>query len=86
MLKLMIYIIFLANIFLPWGIADNFSTLSLLIGFASITIKLFLLGTALAVMETGIAKMRFFRAPQYLGLAFILCLLGMLSHVILEIN
>ncbi|MFK5926612.1 MAG: NADH-quinone oxidoreductase subunit H [Desulfuromusa sp.] len=86
MLKLMIYSILLANLFLPWGIADNFFTLPLLIGFASITIKLFLLGTALAIMETGIAKMRFFRAPQYLGLAFILCLLGMLSHVILEIN
>jgi formate hydrogenlyase subunit 4 len=86
MLKLMIYSVLLANLFLPWGIADNFSTLSLLTGFATITVKLFLLATALAVMETGIAKMRFFRAPQYLGLAFILCLLGMLSHVILEIN
>jgi len=30
MLKLMIYSIFLANIFLPWGIADNFSSVSLL--------------------------------------------------------
>lgn len=86
MLKLMIYSILLGNLFLPWGIADNFSTLPLFIGFASISLKLILLGIALAVMETGLAKMRFFRAPQYLGLAFILCLLGMLSHVILEIN
>jgi formate hydrogenlyase subunit 4 len=49
-------------------------------------LKLALLGTTLAIVETGLAKMRFFRAPQYLGLAFILCLLGMLSHVILEIS
>lgn len=86
MLKLMIYNLLLATLFFPWGISDNFSTLPLLTGFASIILKLFLLGGALAVMETGLAKMRFFRAPQYLGLAFILCLLGMLSHVILEIN
>lgn len=86
MLKLMIYNLLLITLFFPWGISDNFSTLPLLTGFASITLKLFLLGGALAVMETGLAKMRFFRAPQYLGLAFILCLLGMLSHVILEIN
>jgi formate hydrogenlyase subunit 4 len=86
MLKLMIYNLLLITLFFPWGISDNFYTLPLLTGFASITLKLFLLGGALAVMETGLAKMRFFRAPQYLGLAFILCLLGMLSHVILEIN
>ena len=86
MLKLMIYGILVGNLFLPWGVADNFSILPLLTGFASICLKLLLLGIILAVMETGLAKMRFFRAPQYLGLAFILCLLGMLSHVILEIN
>ena len=86
MLKLMIYNLLLITLFFPWGISDNLSTQPLLMGFVSIILKLFLLGVALAVMETGLAKMRFFRAPQYLGLAFILCLLGMLSHVILEIN
>ena len=86
MLKLMIYNLLLITLFFPWGISDNLSTQPLLTGFVSIILKLFLLGVALAVMETGLAKMRFFRAPQYLGLAFILCLLGMLSHVILEIN
>lgn len=86
MLKLMIYNLLLMSLFFPWGISENLSTLPLLTGFVSLILKLFLLGVALAVMETGLAKMRFFRAPQYLGLAFILCLLGMLSHVILEIN
>ncbi|MDX2493590.1 MAG: NADH-quinone oxidoreductase subunit H [Desulfuromusa sp.] len=86
MLKLMIYGMLLGDIFFPWGIANSFAPLPLFIGFLSIFLKLFLLGLSLAIMETGLAKMRFFRAPQYLGLAFILCLLGMLSHVILEIN
>jgi len=86
MLKLMIYSMLLGDLFFPWGIADSFAPLPLLIGFLSLFLKLFLLGLSLAIMETGLAKMRFFRVPQYLGLAFILCLLGMLSHVILEIN
>jgi formate hydrogenlyase subunit 4 len=86
MLKLMIYSLLLSNFFFPWGLADNLSLSAILMGGVSIFLKLTLLGIALAVMETGLAKMRFFRAPQYLGLAFILCLLGMLSHVILEIN
>lgn len=86
MLKLMIYGILLGDLFLPWGIAANLAPVAILIGLISVFLKLFLLGISLAMMETGLAKMRFFRVPQYLGLAFILCLLGMLSHVILEIN
>jgi len=86
MLKLMIYGVLLGNIFLPWGVATELTPGALLIGLAAITIKVMLLGTALAIAETGLAKMRLFRVPQYLGLAFILCLLGMLSHVILEVN
>jgi len=86
MLKLMIYSILLSDFFFPWGIAAHLTPSALLVGAISILLKLALLGVALAVMETGLAKMRFFRAPQYLGLAFILCLLGMLSHVILEIS
>lgn len=86
MLKLVIYGVLLSNLFFPWGIAVEFSGPSLLGATAAILLKLMLLGIALAGMETGLAKMRFFRAPQYLGLAFILCLLGMLSHVILEVG
>jgi hypothetical protein len=43
-------------------------------------------GVLLAVAETVQAKLRLFRAPQFLGLAFILSLLGMMSHIILEVG
>jgi len=86
MLKLMIYGVLIANLFIPWGVALVLTPAALAIGLAAITGKLLLLGTLLAVAETGLAKMRLFRAPQFLGLAFILCLLGMLSHVILEVH
>jgi formate hydrogenlyase subunit 4 len=86
MLKLMLYGVLLGNIFVPWGVATSLAPTALLIGLAAVTVKLMLLGAALAIAETGLAKMRLFRVPQYLGLAFILCLLGMLSHVILEVN
>jgi len=86
MLKLMVYGVLLANLFCPWGVAVDYAPLPLLLGLAAITGKLLVLGTALAVAESGLAKMRLFRVPQYLALAFILCLLGMLSHVILEVS
>jgi len=40
----------------------------------------------LAVAETTLAKMRVFRVPEYLNLAFLLALLGALSHIILEVG
>lgn len=86
MLKLMIFGVLIANLFVPWGVALELTPTALAIGLAAITGKLLLLGVALAIAETGLAKMRLFRVPQFLGLAFILCLLGMLSHVILEVR
>lgn len=86
MLKLMIYALLLANLFCPWGVALELTPAALAVGLAVITVKLLLLGAALAVAESGLAKMRLFRVPDFLGLAFILSLLGMLSHVVLEVR
>lgn len=83
-IKLMIYAVLIANIFLPWGIAQDFAPLALGIGVAAVAVKLAFLGMALVVWETVIAKMRLFRVPQFLGFAFLLALLGMLTQVILE--
>lgn len=83
-IKLMIYLALIANIFLPWGIADNLTPNALAFGAVAIAAKLALLGMLLVVWETIMAKMRLFRVPQFLGFAFLLALLGMLTHVVLE--
>jgi len=83
-IKLMAYAVLIANIFLPWGIATEFTPQALMLGLLAIICKVLLLGILLAVAETSLAKMRVFRIPQYLNLAFLLALLGMLSNVILE--
>nr|MBS0019902.1 NADH-quinone oxidoreductase subunit H [Gammaproteobacteria bacterium] len=85
-LKLMIYGVLIANVFFPWGIATELNLGSLAIGLAAITSKLAVLGIALAVSETVLAKMRLFRVPEYLNLALLLALLGIFSHVILEVG
>ncbi len=84
-LKLMLYGVLIVNVFFPWGIAADFTAAALLVGLAALTVKLLLLGTLLALMETGLAKMRLFRVPQFLNFALLLALLGMLSHVMLEV-
>lgn len=85
-IKLMLYGTLIANVFFPWGIAQSFAPGALGMGIFAVAIKLLLLGAALAVGETVLAKMRLFRAPAFLNLALLLALLGLLSHVILEVG
>jgi len=86
MLKLLVYGVLLANLFVPWGVGLSLAPAPLAGGLAAILLKLGTLGILLATAETGLAKMRLFRVPQFLGLAFILSLIGLLSHVILEVR
>ncbi len=85
-LKLLLYGALLANVFFPWGIARDTTGSALGFGLAVVIGKLALLGAALAVSETVLAKMRVFRVPAFLNLALLLALLGLLSHVILEVG
>jgi formate hydrogenlyase subunit 4 len=83
-IKLMIYAVVIVDFFFPWGIAREFSAAALAVGVVAITAKLMLLGVLLVAWETVLAKMRLFRVPQFLGFAFLLSVLGMLTHVVLE--
>jgi formate hydrogenlyase subunit 4 len=83
-IKVMVYMTLIANLFLPIGIATDFTAPELLKGAVAIAAKLALLGVVLVVWETVMAKMRVFRVPPYLGFAFLLSLLGALTHVVLE--
>jgi len=83
-LKFMLYGVLIANIFFPWGIAETFSLQTLAYGLLVILAKLAVLAIFLALSETLIAKMRLFRVQEYLSFAYLLGLLGMLSHIILE--
>jgi formate hydrogenlyase subunit 4 len=85
-IKLMLYGVLIANIFFPWGIAETADVLPLAFAFFAIVFKLALLGICLALGETVLAKMRLFRVPAFLVLALTLSVVGLLSHIILEIN
>ena len=78
-LKLLLYISLIACIFAPWGLAPAGSgPAAYAIGLASYAGKLAASGFLLALFETSIAKMRVFRVPDFLGIALMLGLLGML--------
>jgi formate hydrogenlyase subunit 4 len=83
-LKLLIYCTIGIALFMPWGIVAAGNWQQLPVATAVLMTKLLLAGAGLAVLETVSAKMRIFRAPEFLGMAFLLGVLGMLTHFLLE--
>jgi formate hydrogenlyase subunit 4 len=72
-------------LFLPWGIATRGQDGggALLLAVAALIGKLAIAGVALALIESLSAKLRIFRAPEYLAMAFLLAVLGLLVHLLL---
>jgi formate hydrogenlyase subunit 4 len=83
-IKLTIYAVLTANLFLPWGIGESWSPGVLGTGVLAIAVKLALLGALLALGESVVAKMRLFKVATFLAVAFTLALVGMLSFIMLE--
>lgn len=61
-----------ANLFFPWGIAQSLDITGIIIGFAAFVIKIFIFCFIVAILESSIAKFRFFRLPDLLLTSFIL--------------
>jgi len=83
-LKLYAYSCIGLALFFPWGIPEGSGLTNLLVALPSLLFKLTVGGFLLAVIETISAKLRIFRAPEFLGTAFMLAVLGMLVHLLLE--
>ena len=83
-LKLTAYVTIGIAIFVPWGIAQAGDWAGIPVALAALALKLTIAGAGLALLEALSAKMRIFRAPEFLGTAFMLATLGMLVHFLLE--
>jgi formate hydrogenlyase subunit 4 len=83
-LKLMVYTAIGIALFVPWGIAEAGNWAMMPLSAIVLVVKLAGAGAGLAVLETVSAKMRIFRVPEFLGMAFMLAVLGMLIHFLLE--
>ena len=84
-LKLFNYACIGFALFLPWGIATHGADggWESLVAIAALIGKLVIAGAALALIESLSAKLRIFRAPEYLAMAFLLAVLGLLVHLLL---
>jgi formate hydrogenlyase subunit 4 len=83
-LKLFVYSCIGIALFFPFGIAAGGDALGLALALPALVAKLAFGGFAMALIEMVSAKMRIFRSPEYLGTAFLLAVLAMLIHFLLE--
>lgn len=84
-LKLFVYSCIGIALFFPFGIAEGGDAVGLLLALPALAAKLAVGGFAMALVEMVSAKMRIFRAPEFLGTAFLLAVLAMLIHFLLEV-
>jgi len=83
-IKTMLFFVLISNLFFPWGIASSLTLTSIMLSLCVLCGKLFLCGIVIVLIEAVLAKMRLFKAPYFLCIAFALCLLGILSHILFE--
>lgn len=83
-LKLFAYSCIGLALFFPWGVAAAQAPLEMLLALAALVFKLAIGGFLLAAFETVSAKMRIFRAPEFLATAFMLAVIGMLVQLLLD--
>src|SRR5471032_2921762 len=82
-LKLFNYACIGFAVFIPWGIAIGDAPLGLTLSVMLLGMKLTVAGAALALIETLSAKLRVFRAPEFLATAFLFAVLGLLVRLLL---
>lgn len=69
------------NLFIPWGIAVEFTAEALLIGFLFYVIKVIAIGVVLACIETAYAKIRIFKIPKLLASSIALSMLAIVLQI-----
>ncbi|HXF93903.1 MAG TPA: NADH-quinone oxidoreductase subunit H [Nitrospiraceae bacterium] len=83
-LKLLVFLTVIVNVFAPWGIATSMEPAALALGLLVYLAKVSGLAVAIGVLESMFAKLRLFRVTEFLGVAFILALLGMIFFYVLR--
>lgn len=74
--KMLIFLTIGANLFFPWGIASSTSPTAILASLGFYLLKILFLAGTIAVLESTIAKFRYFRLPDLLFASFIISLIA----------
>ena len=82
-MKLLIFLAILANVFFPFGIATGLAPMQVVVGIVVFLGKVAVLAGAIAFLESANAKLRLFRVPDLLMVAFTLSLLSLILYFLI---
>jgi formate hydrogenlyase subunit 4 len=81
-MKLLVLMCVLLNVLVtPWGLATSTEPLEVLAAIPLVGLKVLLFVVVLAVIEASLAKLRLFRIPDFLGVAFVTVFVALILHV-----
>lgn len=83
-IKQLVFLTLLADLFFPWGIAGSWDLPALGLSLAFYLGKVFFLAFVVGWIEIHSAKLRLFRVPDLLAVAFVLAILSLLGQLIIR--
>jgi len=83
-MKFFLFLALLSNLVFPWGVSVEMTSGAILVGVGALVLKLVVLATGLAILETRLAKLRLFRVPELLAVSFLLALLAITSSFLVR--
>ena len=83
-IKQLVLMTILVNVFFPFGLSVDWTPSAVLLSLALFIFKLLLLSVVVAVVEVSNAKMRLFRVPELLAIAFVLSALALVSTFLFQ--
>ncbi len=83
-MRLAIWLGLFVNLVAPVGIAANAHALAVVVGLVALSLKVAVVGIAIAIFEVTTAKLRLFRLPELLAGGFILALLGVVTGAVMR--
>jgi formate hydrogenlyase subunit 4 len=83
-MKLFLFLTLLSNLFFPWGVALAIAPMGLVAAMVALALKLTVFAAAIALIETGLAKLRLFRVPELLAGSFTAALLAVATSFFLQ--
>ena len=78
-MKQLVLMTLLVNVFFPFGLSSGWSPLGLVLSLLVFVLKLLALASVVCLVETANAKMRLFRVPELLAVAFVLSAMALSS-------
>lgn len=82
-IKQILFLSLLANLFLPWGLVRTPGLAEISFSIASYLVKIFALAFLVGWIEIHSAKLRLFRVPDLLAVAFMMALLALLGQLMI---